>query len=53
MDSSTLDIELFRTLDARANELSKSLSQVVHRLQLEMKQVTLKFAHSSSDSNDF
>ncbi|KAI9491090.1 hypothetical protein BDB00DRAFT_874629 [Zychaea mexicana] len=43
-----LDVEMFRTLEARANELSNNLSQMVHRLQVEMKQMSTSTTESCS-----
>ncbi|KAG2221549.1 hypothetical protein INT45_004543 [Circinella minor] len=39
-EGAVLDIELYQSLETRAAELSKNLTQVVLRLQTEMKQMS-------------
>ncbi|KAI9244276.1 hypothetical protein BDA99DRAFT_566289 [Phascolomyces articulosus] len=41
-----LDVELFQSLETRATELSKSMAEMVHRLQVEMKQMSASTTES-------
>ncbi|KAI7884037.1 hypothetical protein K492DRAFT_204936 [Lichtheimia hyalospora FSU 10163] len=42
-----LDLELFQTLESRANDLSNNLDNVIQRLQTQMRQMSSSTAESS------